>query len=109
MGMRTLIVAEKELTRHELNEFIAKLKAARRVIRNREVTIREIYSQIESHFTMVGATGVEDQLQEGVQQTLAALGAAGIRVWMLTGDKLETGENVRTNDIYLIQSCRFLY
>jgi len=97
MGLRTLIVAERNLTVSQLNDYITKLKAARRLIRHREEKIREIYMDIESHLTAIGATGVEDQLQEGVQQTLAALGAAGIRVWMLTGDKLETGENVCFN------------
>lgn len=56
--------------------------------------MKQIYRDIESHFEVLGATGVEDQLQEGVVETLGALGAGGIRVWMLTGDKVETATAV---------------
>ena len=43
---------------------------------------------------MIGASGVEDRLQDGVPETIAALREAMIKVWMLTGDKLETAENI---------------
>lgn len=43
---------------------------------------------------MIGATGIEDRLQDGVQETMCALRAAGIVVWLLTGDKTETAINV---------------
>jgi len=87
-------MAERKLTKDELNSYLTQLKAARRLLKNREEKMREIYRAIESHLVCVGATGVEDQLQSGVPETLQSLGAAGIRVWMLTGDKLETGVNV---------------
>jgi phospholipid-translocating ATPase len=53
-----------------------------------------VYASMERNLTVLGATGVEDQLQEGVPETLQALSAAGIRVWMITGDKVETAVNV---------------
>lgn len=43
---------------------------------------------------MLGATALEDKLQDGVPETLEELKEAGIKVWMLTGDKLETAENI---------------
>ncbi len=51
-------------------------------------------TELESGLHVIGATAVEDQLQEGVPETLADLQRAGIKVWMLTGDKLETAENI---------------
>lgn len=44
--------------------------------------------------TIIGATGIEDKLQEGVPQTISRLQKAGIKVMMITGDKLETAENI---------------
>lgn len=43
---------------------------------------------------LLGATALEDRLQEGVGETISDLNKAGIKVWMLTGDKLETAENI---------------
>ncbi len=94
MGLRTLVVAKRKLTQSEYEQFIAELRTARRLIKNRQEKVREVYSNLESHMTLIGATGVEDQLQDHVPETLQAFAAAGIRVWMLTGDKLETGVNV---------------
>ncbi|CAL8134314.1 unnamed protein product [Orchesella dallaii] len=94
MGLRTLAIARKELTTRQYDDFANELRAARRLIKNRQEKVREVYSSIESHMTLIGATGVEDQLQENVPETLQSFAAAGIRVWMLTGDKLETGVNV---------------
>lgn len=41
-----------------------------------------------------GATGVEDRLQDGVPDTIAALRGAGLQIWVLTGDKQETALNI---------------
>jgi len=49
---------------------------------------------IEKDCYVVGATAVEDKLQEGVPETIATLRAAGMLVWMLTGDKLETAVSI---------------
>lgn len=43
---------------------------------------------------MLGATAVEDRLQDNVPETINDLQEAGIKIWMLTGDKLETAENI---------------
>lgn len=94
MGLRTLAVAERKLSSKEYEAFNVDLRAARRLIKNRQEKVREVYSSIEAHMTLIGATGVEDQLQDNVPETLQAFAKAGIRVWMLTGDKLETGVNV---------------
>lgn len=50
--------------------------------------------EIETGMELLGATGLEDKLQEGVGETIIDLHKAGIKIWMLTGDKLETAENI---------------
>jgi len=56
--------------------------------------LREVYEKIESNLDLFGAVAVEDKLQEDVTKTLIRLGAAGIKTWVLTGDKKETAINI---------------
>ena len=50
--------------------------------------------ELESNLFLIGATALEDKLQEGVPECIEDFHNAGIKVWMLTGDKLETAENI---------------
>lgn len=68
---------------------------------NRERKLEEVYSTFETNIVLVGATAVEDRLQDDVPQTIHSLQNAGIKIWMLTGDKLETAENIG-------ESCKLL-
>lgn len=68
---------------------------------NRESKLLAIYDQLESDLCLLGATVVEDKLQDEVPETISALHQAGIKVWMLTGDKLETAYSIGF-------SCRLL-
>ena len=54
----------------------------------------EVYDALERDYRLLGATAVEDKLQEGVKESLVNLGLAGISVWILTGDKKETAINI---------------
>ena len=54
---------------------------------DREELITKVEDEIESCLTLIGATGIEDKLQDGVPETIASLLKANINVWMLTGDK----------------------
>lgn len=54
----------------------------------------KIFSDIEQELFLIGATVVEDRLQDRVPETIAELQQANIKIWMLTGDKLETAENI---------------
>ena len=67
----------------------------------RQDNIDSINSQLENDLTLIGVTGIEDRLQDGVEDTIDVLLAAGIRIWMLTGDKPETAINIA-------KSCRLL-
>lgn len=53
-----------------------------------------MYSNLEQDLTLIGATAVEDKLQDEVPETIHDLQMAGIKIWMLTGDKFETAENI---------------
>ena len=56
--------------------------------------MEDIYDSFERNIFLLGATAVEDKLQDEVPQTIHSLQEAGIKIWMLTGDKLETAENI---------------
>ena len=60
----------------------------------REASLEKVYSQFERNIVLMGSTAVEDRLQDEVPQTISSLQKAGIKIWMLTGDKLETAENI---------------
>jgi len=56
--------------------------------------LEAVYDEIEKNLFLLGATGIEDKLQIGVPDTIADLMKAGIRIWILTGDKKETAINI---------------
>ena len=89
-GLRTLVFAYKSLDETELQSFLIDFHNASNSIVNRSENILNSFSQISTNMELLGVTGVEDRLQENVPETLEALEAAKIKVWMLTGDKMET-------------------
>lgn len=93
-GLRVLVMAKRHMTLTEFNEWHTSHKEIEITMDNREKKIRESYSSLECNLTLLGATGIEDRLQEGVPETIAGLIASGIVVWVLTGDKPETAINV---------------
>lgn len=94
LGLRTLAVGRREISDKQYKEFAGQLFKARSVLEDREAAVRKVTDLMEAKLTLLGATGVEDLLQEGVQETLEALRVAGIKVWVLTGDKVETAVNI---------------
>lgn len=54
---------------------------------NRDEKLDEVYEEIEANMVMIGATAIEDKLQDGVPDAIANLALAGIKIWVLTGDK----------------------
>jgi len=68
--------------------------AASVALQNRQALLDAAAAEIERDLTLLGATAIEDKLQAGVAHTITALQAAGIHLWVLTGDKLETAVNV---------------
>ncbi|ORY95841.1 aminophospholipid-transporting P-type ATPase [Syncephalastrum racemosum] len=90
-GLRTLVVARKRLSEEMYEDFRAKFHEAEVTIHDRNARKQEVIeSVLESDLELLGLTGVEDKLQDGVKNTLEQLRNAGLRIWMLTGDKIET-------------------
>ena len=61
---------------------------------NREDELDRVYNQIERDLVLLGATAIEDKLQDGVPRTIGNLRQSGIKIWVLTGDKQETAINI---------------
>ena len=93
-GWRTLVLAYKNLNPEEYNQCKSLLDEANSDILNRESSLAKAYDKIESGLSIIGVTAVEDKLQENVESTLSSLRKAGIKIWVLTGDKLETAVNI---------------
>ncbi|VDO69688.1 unnamed protein product [Heligmosomoides polygyrus] len=93
-GYRTLCFAMRELEEEEYTEWSKGYHEAGVLITGRQEALAEEAEKIEIELRLVGATAIEDKLQEYVPETIRVLTAAGIRVWMLTGDKRETALNI---------------
>lgn len=78
--MRTLAIAVRDLTEAEYEGLSEQLKNARQSMEDRDNKVAQVCDDIESNMRLLGATGVEDQLQDGVPETLEALRTAGIKV-----------------------------
>jgi magnesium-transporting ATPase (P-type) len=93
-GWRILLFAYKLVDKETYEKYDQMIANANNDILNREANMAKINDEIESELTLVGATIVEDKLQEDVEATLIALREAGIKIWVLTGDKLESAVNI---------------
>ncbi|KAG1146885.1 hypothetical protein G6F37_005178 [Rhizopus arrhizus] len=90
-GLRTLVVGKKHLSEEAYANFTAKYHEAEVSLHDRNALKQSVVEEVlESNLELLGLTGVEDKLQEGVKNTLEQMRNAGLRVWMLTGDKIET-------------------
>ncbi|XP_036891891.1 phospholipid-transporting ATPase FetA-like isoform X4 [Sturnira hondurensis] len=93
-GLRTLLVAYRELDNSFFRDWSKKHSEACLSLENRENKISTIYEEIEKDLMLLGATAIEDKLQDGVPQTIKVLNKAKIKIWVLTGDKQETAVNI---------------
>ncbi|CAF4855551.1 unnamed protein product, partial [Rotaria sp. Silwood1] len=100
-GLRTLCLAWKELDEGEYNKWAEVLNKANTSMENREEKVNDAYEEIEKNLKLLGATGIEDKLQDGVPECIERLSHAGIKIWVLTGDKVATAYNIGL-------SCRLL-
>ena len=93
-GLRTLLLAEKTITEEEYYEWEQKYNEAAMEVFKREEKVAKVEDEIEYDFDLVGATAIEDRLQDNVANTISVLKEAGIKIWVLTGDKIETAINI---------------
>jgi len=87
-------MCKRTLTEKEYKQWLITYEQAERDVNHRDRLIFESYHHMEMQMELVGATGIEDRLQEGVPETIESLRKAGIVVWVLTGDKQETALNI---------------
>ncbi|KAJ3043255.1 hypothetical protein HDV00_005575 [Rhizophlyctis rosea] len=93
-GLRTLCIAERELSEEEYGEFKKRYDIAATSHGDRDRELDEVAESVEKDMVLVGATAIEDKLQEGVPECIATLMDAGLKLWVLTGDKMETAINI---------------
>jgi phospholipid-translocating ATPase len=89
-GLRTLVVAKKTLTEEQYSDFESRYHQAKMSVNERAAKVAAVVESLVRDMELLCVTGVEDKLHDGVRTTLELLRNAGIKVWMLTGDKLET-------------------
>lgn len=90
-GLRTLVMARKRLHGHSYEEFKERYHAASIKLEGRNDAMAAVVAEyLEHDLELLGLTGVEDKLQDDVKSTFELLRNAGIKIWMLTGDKIET-------------------
>ncbi|KAL7716309.1 Phospholipid-transporting ATPase [Entamoeba marina] len=101
MGLRTLVLAHKDIDVNTFEEWNTKYQEACKMVSGKEEIINKLEEEIENGLHCVGVTGVEDVLQHGVPETVESLKRAGIKIWIATGDRSETALNIA-------KSCRLI-
>ncbi|KAK5103027.1 drs2 neo1 protein [Lithohypha guttulata] len=100
-GLRTLVYGHRFVPEDEYCEWKELYHAASTSLTDRQLKIEQVAESIERQLELTGATAIEDKLQDGVPDAIERFRRAGIRIWMLTGDKRETAINIG-------HSCRLI-
>ncbi|KDQ53432.1 hypothetical protein JAAARDRAFT_137304 [Jaapia argillacea MUCL 33604] len=100
-GLRTLCIAYRDIPESEYKEWAAVYEQAAATLNGRGDALDAAAEMIEKEMFLLGATAIEDKLQDGVPDTIHTLQMAGIKVWVLTGDRQETAINIG-------MSCRLI-
>ena len=93
-GYRSLLIAYKIILEDEYNKWNLELKNSEMNLAKKAKLIDKLYDEMEQNLILIGATIVEDKLQDEVPETIKDLRMAGIKIWVLTGDKIDTAENI---------------
>lgn len=107
-GLRTLLIAKKVLSVEEYDTFCNAYEQAKLEIDDRAGKMLAIQISLENNMELLGLTGVEDKLQDRVRPTLENLRNANMKVWMLTGDKIETAISIALSSRLLNKSDSYL-
>ena len=100
-GLRTLMVAFRKINEDDYKSWLKQLHKDEQNMKKKQKLIDRLYDIIEKNLTLLGGTAVEDKLQDNVPETIKELRAAGIKIWVLTGDKLDTAKSIG-------QSCNLI-
>ncbi|KAI1170133.1 phospholipid-translocating P-type ATPase [Nemania sp. FL0916] len=108
-GLRTLVVGRKRLSHEQYREFSGTYRDAALALHGREAAMQRVIARfLENDLELLGITGVEDKLQKDVKPSLELLRNAGIKIWMLTGDKVETARCVAVSS-KLVARGQYIY
>ncbi|KAK8856248.1 phospholipid-translocating P-type ATPase [Apiospora arundinis] len=108
-GLRTLVVGRKRLSNSQYREFLSSYQEASMAMNGRDAGMQRVVSQyLERDLELLGVTGVEDKLQRDVKPSLELLRNAGVKIWMLTGDKVETARCVAVSS-KLVARGQYIY
>lgn len=108
-GLRTLCLAMREIPEHEFQEWYAMFEKAQTTVGgNRADELDKAAELIERNLYLLGATAIEDRLQDGVPETIHTLQEANIKVWVLTGDRQETAINIGMSSKLLSEDMMLL-
>jgi len=102
-GLRTLVMGYRYIDDAQCEEWVKQYATASNAISDRRKALSQAARDIEKDLVIVGATAIEDKLQTGVPEAIADLQAAGIKIWVLTGDKMETAINIGYSSNVLTQ------
>lgn len=108
LGLRTLLFGAKPLSEEEWSAFHARWHDASTLIEGRDEALDDLADEFERDLVLIGASAIEDKLQEGVPETIANLRRAGIKIWVITGDKQETAINIGYSSRLLTPSMKVL-
>ncbi|PFH53769.1 hypothetical protein AMATHDRAFT_54264 [Amanita thiersii Skay4041] len=100
-GLRTLCIAYRDIPEPEYNQWVKIYDQAAGTVNGRGEALDQAAELIEKDLFLLGATAIEDKLQDGVPDAIHTLQMAGIKVWVLTGDRQETAINIG-------MSCRLI-
>lgn len=93
-GLRTLCLGYRAISEEEFAQWSKDYNDASTSLDDREGKLADVAANIEHSLTLLGASAIEDKLQDGVPEAIADLKRAGIKVWVATGDKLETAISI---------------
>lgn len=93
-GLRTLLICERSISQTFYRSWVYKYEQAKTAINHQALKIRNVVAEIERDLVLLGATAVEDKLQDRALETVTSIREAGIKFWMLTGDSMETAINI---------------
>ncbi|XP_059502766.1 phospholipid-transporting ATPase VA isoform X3 [Stegostoma tigrinum] len=93
-GLRTLCIAKRVLRKEEYAQWLENHLEAESSVENRDELLFQSAVHLETDLQLLGATGIEDRLQDGVPETISNLRKAALQIWVLTGDKQETAVNI---------------
>ncbi len=93
-GLRTLFLAKRKVSASEYFQWNSLFEEALQKVVNRDEEVAKVNEIIEQNLELIGSTAIEDKLQEDVADTIQFIRKAGIKLWVLTGDKVETAINI---------------